>query len=481
MPFPNEHAARIRDPKTFDSFARENDKFGPGVSAIWGTKDDKTDVQAIRFDRTKFTADEAQAWLKDHDYKPIEFEPASEKRPVKKTVVEGTLDFVEGDEGTGILQTHESGLLAEAVKPFPGLSLGWDPVEVGPATLERLAALTPAAWGEAVEGAIANGDFSTLSELIGEVLPKISTETESRVVSLVAPVAIHTDIRFQKEGANFWEGAILATPGNQFRKNSLRLQGDDPTLSVPASFAVVRDEGDGEDLVVRGPLDWMQIGADVPESFPPTESDFLSGWNRFRVVDSFRWKAGVQSPDFREFFLEGGTLSGRYVFEKTADGWIFSRPELQTMKSTAFAIWSGFTKRLDVPICKSEDGAGKKRFVLGPVLIPDVVDAQKDVVNAEEIEATAHAFLEAYASGTATIGFMHKDMARDLRVVESYIARVPHAFTVNGEEKVYPIGTWFLGIHVIDADTWAGVESGEIRGFSVAGVARAKKLGTEKA
>ena len=352
MPFPNEHAARIRDPKTFDSFARENDKFGPGVSAIWGTKDDKTDVQAIRFDRTKFTADEAQAWLKDHDYKPIEFEPASEKRPVKKTVVEGTLDFVEGDEGTGILQTHESGLLAEAVKPFPGLSLGWDPVEVGPATLERLAALTPAAWGEAVEGAIANGDFSTLSELIGEVLPKISTETESRVVSLVAPVAIHTDIRFQKEGANFWEGAILATPGNQFRKNSLRLQGDDPTLSVPASFAVVRDEGDGEDLVVRGPLDWMQVS-------PEKETQLAQRMNAL----------GVREADIEETFVRSGGHGGQNVNKCATCVQLLHRPT-----------------RLQVK-CQTTRQQGLNRFLARRLLLDKIEALQKGFVSAERAAA----------------------------------------------------------------------------------------------
>ncbi|OGL47665.1 MAG: hypothetical protein A2W05_11225 [Candidatus Schekmanbacteria bacterium RBG_16_38_10] len=52
---------------------------GPGVDIIWGITDsDKTELQAIRFDKTKFSPEECKIWLKEHDMKPIEFEPAVE-------------------------------------------------------------------------------------------------------------------------------------------------------------------------------------------------------------------------------------------------------------------------------------------------------------------------------------------------------------------------------------------------------------------
>ncbi len=79
MPYPNEHAARLKPPGRYEKMARENDKFGSGIDVIWGTTSDgKTEVQAIRFDRKKFTVAEAKKWLKDHDYKVMLFEPASE-------------------------------------------------------------------------------------------------------------------------------------------------------------------------------------------------------------------------------------------------------------------------------------------------------------------------------------------------------------------------------------------------------------------
>lgn len=83
-PFPNEHAARQVDPKKFEKFRRENDKFGEGIHAIWGiTADGKTEVQSIRFDSSKFTEEEATKWLKKHGFKTT-LEPAA--KPEEKTM-----------------------------------------------------------------------------------------------------------------------------------------------------------------------------------------------------------------------------------------------------------------------------------------------------------------------------------------------------------------------------------------------------------
>jgi len=81
-PFPNEHAARLKDPAQYDSFARENDAGGDGIDFIYGIKDGATELQAIRFDKEKFTPAEARDWLAKHDFTPIEFEVASERDDV---------------------------------------------------------------------------------------------------------------------------------------------------------------------------------------------------------------------------------------------------------------------------------------------------------------------------------------------------------------------------------------------------------------
>lgn len=93
MPYANEHSARLQDPKQYDEFRRENDKFGEGIDAIWGvsTNGEKhAQLQAIRFDADKFTPDAAKAWLEEHDYEPMAFEPAANE--VRKNTVKETLD-----------------------------------------------------------------------------------------------------------------------------------------------------------------------------------------------------------------------------------------------------------------------------------------------------------------------------------------------------------------------------------------------------
>jgi len=79
VPYPSEHSARLKDPDQYDEFRRQNDKFGSGIHAVFGIKlkpKRVSELQAIRFDKNKFTVAEAKKWLDDHDYKPIKFEPA---------------------------------------------------------------------------------------------------------------------------------------------------------------------------------------------------------------------------------------------------------------------------------------------------------------------------------------------------------------------------------------------------------------------
>lgn len=69
MPFPNEHAVRLEDPKKFRQFARREIK--PGVTAIFGFdegSDDRSSIQALRFSKENFTVAEAKAWLKENNY-----------------------------------------------------------------------------------------------------------------------------------------------------------------------------------------------------------------------------------------------------------------------------------------------------------------------------------------------------------------------------------------------------------------------------
>lgn len=76
MPYPNEHAARVRSPSGFSEFARK--KIAEGIDVILGIKaGGESEVQAYRFKKDAFTAAEARAWLKDHKIEYIAFEAAA--------------------------------------------------------------------------------------------------------------------------------------------------------------------------------------------------------------------------------------------------------------------------------------------------------------------------------------------------------------------------------------------------------------------
>ncbi len=80
MPYPSEHAARVREPSEFQANSMRRMNQSGGVSLIMGRLkgSDKMTVQAYRFDKKKFTADEAREWLKKHGQKPISFEKAKD-------------------------------------------------------------------------------------------------------------------------------------------------------------------------------------------------------------------------------------------------------------------------------------------------------------------------------------------------------------------------------------------------------------------
>jgi hypothetical protein len=65
-------------PDGFDTFARKNGEGGPGVDFIFGIKGGKSALQAVRFAVSKFTPEQAKAWLAEHQMKPMSFEAAAE-------------------------------------------------------------------------------------------------------------------------------------------------------------------------------------------------------------------------------------------------------------------------------------------------------------------------------------------------------------------------------------------------------------------
>src|SRR6056300_1450623 len=134
-PYPNEHAARLRDPGQYDRFRRRNDAGGDGVDFIFGIKEgeDGAELQAIRFRLAEFTAAEARAWLSERDYDPLEFEeatgerskveqieaePVTAERAAPDALEEG--DFVSWDSSGGRARGRIEHVMREGTLGVPG-------------------------------------------------------------------------------------------------------------------------------------------------------------------------------------------------------------------------------------------------------------------------------------------------------------------------------------------------------------------------
>ena len=124
MPYPNEHSARLKDPKDFDpkSFRRTNGgtiyvkiKVPKTIAIIWAKLKGKSKPsdpiipQALRFPTKSWTVQKAKKWLKDNNVKYKSFEPAKKKE--KQSMAENTapinacvfndnaeVTFAEGDD-----------------------------------------------------------------------------------------------------------------------------------------------------------------------------------------------------------------------------------------------------------------------------------------------------------------------------------------------------------------------------------------------
>ena len=134
----------------------------------------------------------------------------------------------------------------------------------------------------------------------------------------------------------------------------------------------------------------------------------------------------------------------------------------------------------------------EKRLITGPVLIPDNIDLQDDIISSPEIEKAAHGymiklafrddpeflkslgFMEVGKAGER--GFQHIDFSRKLAVVETFIA--PVDFELNG--RMILKGTWVMTMKVFDDEVWALVKTGKITGFSIGGRSKSRPAKNKK-
>ena len=69
------------------------------------------------------------------------------------------------------------------------------------------------------------------------------------------------------------------------------------------------------------------------------------------------------------------------------------------------------------------------------------------------------------------MNLMHRRfLSGEVVVVESYLAPVDFEIqSTRGERRTIRLGTWLLGITVVDQTMWEQVQSGTLDGFSIQG------------
>jgi hypothetical protein len=113
----------------------------------------------------------------------------------------------------------------------------------------------------------------------------------------------------------------------------------------------------------------------------------------------------------------------------------------------------------------------EEQTVTGVVLEPETTDAQMDIYDANVIRSAAHDFCSNH-NVNSKLGFMHKDFKRDFELYESWIT--PQEVTVA--DKIVKAGSWVITVKVNDPAVWKMVKEGKIKGFSIGGKAKVKKL-----
>jgi hypothetical protein len=110
--------------------------------------------------------------------------------------------------------------------------------------------------------------------------------------------------------------------------------------------------------------------------------------------------------------------------------------------------------RIHSTILKKTDGS--QHIAYAEVYAPMRVDTQKDAMEADEIELSAHNFL--LKGRLDRIDVLHNFKPSGCKIVESFIAR-------DTDPDFIP-GSWVLGVKVFDDDLWEKIEKGELNGLS---------------
>jgi len=250
-------------------------------------------------------------------------------------------------------------------------------------------------------------------------------------------------------------------------------------------------------LKLSQPSSWLSVGEDGPMIVEPGGVGATSDkWAKFFKEDGGEYEIGVWNRHLVELFLKGKHLKGRYVFQSAplAGGnervWLVSKPEDQKpMAETLdleqliaklkprdhqWLVWAKpgtrpqlvnvktgkIVKSLLAPILCTND---EKQIIYSIVAEPDTVDLHGHKLSVDNIERACHKFMD-----HLKVGLEHKNPAA-AKVIEN-LTIPPDVKQFYG--KTVKPGTWIVGIHIQDSDTWRDVKNGKYTGVSLGGYAR---------
>ena len=202
---------------------------------------------------------------------------------------EGNIDFKEGDKGTGVLQLHIMGLEENKAKV---LKLASNKVKIASSDPNKLKAF---------------------------------------LLKLIGNHGAHVDIRLRPEGKDYWEGGEIMIGNIEGLDKLKKLDQENQKLRFAWKVGH-RVEGKPSTTIVRGPLDWLTVGAKGVELSEPGEVGATSHkYAAFILLDKFRWSIYQADEHAKKFrFEDGRYLDGNYLFAfvPVAEGqrvWMMSR------------------------------------------------------------------------------------------------------------------------------------------------------------
>lgn len=262
---------------------------------------------------------------------------------------------------------------------------------------------------------------------------------------------------------------------------------------------------------LKSPKEWLDVGQEKPFVNGPGEAETFE---KFFLSDSGTFQLGVVKNESVEIFLDGDTLSGRYLLSSAPFGdkrrWLIDRPKIQTptfetsdladvlseqrIQKARFLVWSapgqkprfidvltGQVEKVNepVPIAKADS---VKRIVYGIVLDPygasgAETDAHDDWPTPAMVEETAHEF----AVGPCIIGLQHGKKA-NAQLVETSVEQYPSkkdylAAMSNQPHRVYRrkfgndvihSGSWVVAVRLGQTE-WDMYKAGKLTAFSPGG------------